>query len=119
MSPTELEKQSAAEAVAWAHDALELGYGEIGLAVEADERTVRRWHRRTVVPRGHHREKLEQLRELRHLLRSVFEDDAEADAWLHGSVAAFRGRTPISLVRQGRLGAVIEVLATMEAGAFL
>lgn len=119
MSPTELEKRAAAEAVAWAHDTLELGYSEIGMAVEADERTVRRWEGRKVVPRGRHREKLEQLRELRHLLRAVFESKPEADEWLHTSVPAFRGRTPISLIRQGRLEAVIDVLATMEAGAFL
>jgi hypothetical protein len=118
-TPADLEKQAAAEAVAWAHEALALGYGEIGAAVEADERTVRRWEAREVLPRGRHRARLEELRELRHLLAAVFERKAEADAWLHASVPAFRGRTPISLVRQGRLETVIDVLATMEAGAFL
>ena len=80
---------------------------------------MRRWHGREVAPRGRHRDKLEELRELRHLLAVVFESGAEADAWLRSSVPAFRGRTPISLVRQGRLETVIDVLATMEAGAFL
>lgn len=119
MSPTELEKKAAAEAVAWAHDALELGYSEIGAAVDVDERTVRRWEGREVVPRPRHREKLEQLRELRHLLQAVFESKAEADEWLRTSIPAFRGRTPVSLIRQGKLETVIDALATMEAGAFL
>ena len=119
MTPTELEKKAAAEAIAWAHETLELGYSEIGLAVEADERTVRRWEGQQVVPRGRHRGKLEELRELRHLLKAVFETRAEADAWLHASVPAFRGRTPISLIRLGKLEAVINALATMEAGTYL
>jgi uncharacterized protein (DUF2384 family) len=119
MSPTELEKRAASDAIGWAHESLDLGYQDIGRAVDADERTVRRWQGREVVPRGRHREKLEQLRELRHLLGVVFEEQANADAWLHVSVPAFRGRTPISLIRSGKLDAVIDVLATMEAGAFV
>ena len=109
MTPAELEKKAAAEAIAWAHEALDLGYAEIGAAVEADERTVRRWEGLEVVPRGRHRANLS----------AVFESRAEADAWLRSSVPAFRGRTPISFVRQGRIETVIDVLATMEAGAFL
>lgn len=119
MTTIDLEKNAVVEAITWARESLELGYGEIGSAVQADERTVRRWVRRAVVPRGEHREKLEQLRELRHLLGAVFDSEAEANAWLYASVPAFRGRTPISLIRVGKLDAVIDALATMEAGAFL
>ena len=118
MSPAEREKQAAADAVAWAHERLALRYPEIGRAVDADERTVRRWHGRHVLPRGRHREKLEQLRELRHLLAAVFASQANADEWLHTSVPAFRGRTPLSLIRTGRMETVIDALASMEAGAF-
>ncbi len=64
MTPIELERAAASDTVAWAHDQLDLGYREIGLAVDADERTVRRWEGREVAPRGHHRAKLEELREL-------------------------------------------------------
>jgi hypothetical protein len=118
MTPAELKKKTASEAVAWAHDALELGYGEIGAAVDADERTVGRWEGREVVPRARHQAKLEALGELRHLLGIVFETKAEADEWLHTPLPAFRGRTPMSVLRAGRLEQVIEVLATMESGDF-
>lgn len=119
MTPAQLEKIATAEAVAWAHETLDLGYSEIGVAVEADERTVRRWQDCEVRPRAQHRAKLEQLRELRHLLKEVFDLQAEADAWLRSSVRAFRGRTPMSLIRQGKLDLIIEVLATMESGALV
>jgi uncharacterized protein (DUF2384 family) len=119
MTPVEREKAAASETVTWAHDDLRLAYGEIGLAVEADERTVRRWQSREVAPRGRHRARLEDLRELRHLLRAVFATPADADEWLHSSVPAFRGRTPISLIRRGQVEKVIDALATMESGAYL
>lgn len=119
MAPFDLEAAAASETVAWAHDDLSLGYREIGVALEANERTVRRWAGREIAPRGHHREKLESLRELRHLLRTVFPHEAERRGWLHASVPAFRGRTPISLIRAGRVEKVVEVLATIESGAYL
>lgn len=119
MTPIELERAAASEAIAWAHEDLDLAYREIGLAVEADERTVRRWVGREVSPRGRHRAKLEEFRELRHLLRVVFESEEEAHGWLHSSVPAFRGRSPISLIREGKIQRVVEALATMESGAYL
>lgn len=119
MTTVEIEKAATSEAISWAHSELALGIREIGMVVEADERTVRRWKGREVVPRGHHREKIEQIRELRHLLEEVFENKAEAREWLLSSVRAFRGRTPISLLRQGKIDSVITVLATVESGAYL
>jgi uncharacterized protein (DUF2384 family) len=119
MTPIDLQKRAAAETVSWAHDDLALAYSEIGRALRADERTVRRWRSREVAPRGEHRERLEELRELRHLLLAVFATWSEAGEWLHTSLPAFRGRTPISVIRQGRIGPVIELLATIEAGAYL
>jgi uncharacterized protein (DUF2384 family) len=118
MATMEREKKAVAATIAWAHDDLSLAYGEIGLAVEADERTVRRWHGMETAPRGSHREKLESFRELRHLLETVFESQLEAEDWLHSSVPALRGRTPISAVRRGHVDAVVGILATMESGAY-
>ena len=119
MALATLKKQTAAQAVAWAHETLELAYTEIGAAVDADERTVRRWQEQGVAPRGRHQDKVQELLELRHLLKELFPTTAEANGWLHASVPAFRGRTPISLLRSGKMDAVIDVLATMESGSFL
>ena len=119
MTPTEIRKKRAAETIAWAHAQLALAYSEIGAAVDADERTVRRWEGREVAPQARHQEKLESLQELRHLLGVVFETKAEADEWMHSSVPAFRGRSPQAMIRRGKLQEVIDVLATIESGAFL
>ncbi len=119
MAPVGRATAAAAGLVSWAHDDLELAYREIGLAVKADERTVRRWERREAVPRARHMAKLEELRELRHLLEAVFEFSEQAHGWLRSSVPAFRGRTPISSIRQGKIKQVVEVLATVESGAYL
>lgn len=119
MAPTELRKKQAAETVAWAHRELALAYGDIGAAVDADERTVRRWEGRTAAPQARHEERLESLQELKYLLGSVFATKAEADEWLHSPLPAFRGRSPIAMIRRGKLGDVIEVLATIESGAYL
>jgi ribosome-binding protein aMBF1 (putative translation factor) len=119
MTTTELERNAGAEAVGWARAELNLAYTEIGHAVEADERTVRRWAGREISPRGRHREKLEELRELRHLLNEVFDSPEQADEWLHSSVRAFRGRTPLALIRAGKVQEVNGVLATIESGAYL
>jgi uncharacterized protein (DUF2384 family) len=113
------EAATASETVAWAHDGLDLAYREIGHAVQADERTVRRWAGREIAPRGRHRRKLAELRELRHLLGVLFASDAEIRSWLHTPLRALHGRTPIAQVRAGGTGAVVEILATVEAGAYL
>lgn len=119
MTPVEQEKIAASKTVAWAHDVLALGYREIGAVVEADERTVRRWEGREVLPRARHRVRLGAFRELEHLLKAVFDSKEEANEWLHSPLPAFRGRSPMAVIRSGQLGKVVEVLATIESGAYL
>lgn len=119
MSPVQTERRAAADVINWAHSALALNYGEIGVALRTTERTVRRWRSCLITPRGDARERLETLRELRHLLMAVFGTEAAAAEWLHSSVPALRGRTPASELRSGRIESVIEILATMESGAYV
>ena len=109
----------AADTVAWAHDVLALSFGEIGAAVDADERTVRRWRGSEVAPRARHQASLEALVDLRHLLEEVFETPKAAAEWLNTPIKAFRGHPPVTMLRRGRLKDVVEVLATMESGAFV
>jgi uncharacterized protein (DUF2384 family) len=118
-TPSELRRKAAADTISWARQALDLPFGDIGRAVDVDERTVRRWHRREVLPRRAHELRLESLRSLRHLLGEVFARETEATEWLHTPLRAFRGQTPVSLIRRGRLDDVVEILATMESGAYL
>jgi transcriptional regulator with XRE-family HTH domain len=119
MATTERELDAAQETVDWGHDALGLTYEEIGATLGVSERTLRRWRNGLNLPRRSQREKLEDLRELRYLLAEVFPQPADRDEWLHSSSRLLRGRTPISFLRQGRVAAVRDALATLETGAFL
>lgn len=109
----------AAETVAWAHDTLALTFGEIAAAVDADERTVRRWRGAEVAPRARHQASLDALVDLRHLFEQVFANRKDAVEWLTTPIKAFRGHPPITMIRRGRLQDVVDVLATMESGAFV
>ena len=119
MTPGQTERRAAADVINWAHSALDLNYGEIGVALQTTERTVRRWRSCQFTPRGPALDRLETLRELRHLLTAVFGTESAASEWLHSSVPVLRGRTPASLLRSGRIESVIEILATMESGAYV
>lgn len=113
-----MEMRATEETIDWAHDELGLNYREIGAALQAHERTVLRWKARQSLASPRHRRRMEDLRELRHLLREVFRDEDAANTWLRSSVPALKGRTPISYIRAGRVGRVLEILATFQAGAF-
>lgn len=119
MATTERELDAAHETVGWSHDALGLTYQEIGASLGVSERTLRRWRNGMNLPRRSRRERLEDLRELRYLLTQVFPQPADRDEWLHSSSRLLRDRTPMSFLRQGRVAAVRDALATLETGAFL
>ena len=109
----------AAATVAWANETLALTFGEIGAVVAADERTVRRWRGSEVAPRARHQASLEALIDLRHLLEAVFPNRDAATGWLETPLRGLGGHTPLSRLRRGRLQEVVDVLATMESGAFV
>lgn len=119
MTDADLRAKRAAETVAWVHNELALGYREIGAAVDANERTVRRWEARAAVPKPRHQEQLQSFQELRHLLQTVFESKAEADEWMRSPLPTFHGHSPLAVIANGRLRDLIEVLATIESGAYL
>lgn len=99
------------------HEALGLGYTDLALALGVDRRTVLRYRRRRTVPAPRVRARLEQLRELRHLLGEVFADFDDGLEWLYSPVNLLRDRRPIDLIRQGALDEVISVLAGLHSGA--
>lgn len=119
LTPAEIEMRATQETIDWARQSLGLNYREIGAVVKAHERTVMRWKARQTLASPRHRAKVEDLRELRHLMAEVFRDEERAAVWLRSSVPALRGRTPISFIRAGKVGKVIEILATFHTGAFV
>lgn len=108
---------STGATIEWVHDTLNLTYQDIGRTVGASRRSVSRWVSREAVPSRQHRKRMEQLRVLRHLVQSLFEDEEEALEWFHSSVPMLRGRTPISLLEEGEIDEVLGVLAGLESGA--
>lgn len=115
-----MELKVATRAIEWARAALGLTNAEVGAALGASERTVIRWTRQANPPRREHRDRIEKLNELRHLLSSVFGDDeGAARVWLHEPVPALRGRTPLSLIVRGQMDGVIGLLAGLESGSFI
>ena len=64
-----------------------------------------------------HQERVEKLQQLRYLLESAFQDERAMLEWLHSPVPAFRGRSPLSLLKEGQLDELIEAVATLDAGS--
>jgi uncharacterized protein (DUF2384 family) len=118
MSMAEIEIRAIDETLGWAHGELGLTYDQIGSILAVSERTVRRWRQEQQVPRPRQKERIEDLRELKHVLREVFPEPGARDLWLHSPSGLLRGRTPMSLLRRGQVSRVASVLATLESGAF-
>jgi transcriptional regulator with XRE-family HTH domain len=118
MATIEREVRAANETLDWARELLGLEWSEVAAAVGADRRTIYRWRHGVSAPSPEHRERIEDIRELRFLLETVFPDPEARLGWLHASVPFLRGRSPLSLIRRGRLADVIGVLAGIESGAF-
>jgi hypothetical protein len=60
---------------------------------------------------------MEKLSELRWLLANAFRSPDIGKRWLHQAVPGLRGRTPLSVLAEGDLDAVLGVLATHVSGA--
>lgn len=117
MNVRDVVLDSTGETIGWVRDTLDLTYEDIGRTVGASRRSVSRWVRREAAPSRQHRQRMEQLRVLRHLVQDLFEDEEEALEWFHSSVPMLRGRTPISLLEEGEIDEVLGVLAGLESGA--
>ena len=113
----EMRLLAANETIDWAHDVLDLSYAAIAEAIGVDRRSLARWRAREHAPSRTHRRAMEKLRVLRFLLEAVLPDEETALEWLHSSVSMLRGRSPVSLLGEGRVDEVTGVLAAMESGA--
>jgi len=112
-----LARVYAQETMTWVRQALELSELEVGKAVQADRKTIQRWRAGVSAPHPEHRQRLEQLNQLRHLLEQCFRSPGAAQQWLHRPGGAFGGRTPFSLLTSGDLTSLIQALSTLAAGA--
>ena len=114
----ELEMAYAETTVAWARQVLELTDPEIAGALGVDRKTVQRWREHRSVPSITHRRRMEKLQQLRHLLETSFRGPEAGERWLHAPSPGLAGRTPLSVLTDGDLDAVLQLLGTLAAGAF-
>lgn len=119
MSAATAPLHAANRTIDWAHDVLGLSYEDIGRAVGAHRRSVARWRSYEHAPSRRHRREMEKLRRLRHRLDTAFEDSEADRGWLHSSVPALQGRTPMSRLEEGEVDEMIHVLAAAQSGAFV
>lgn len=119
----EVRSQFAAEyarqSVEWMKDSLELTNREIGIVLNATTRTVIRWSKLDSSPSRSHREYLENINVLRHLLSVSFRDERAMQKWLMRPLPALQGRTPLNVILRGELNRIIELLGNLKAGAFV
>lgn len=112
-----LERKTARETVENARETFGLPYTELADALDVDRRTLLRYRKESHAPSPRVREQLAKVREIRYLLQEVFESEEAAKEWLYSPVPMIRDRTPIDLIRSGRLDRVIEILAGLHSGA--
>lgn len=106
-------------ALKWAESTLELSDTEMGGALGASPRSVARWREALHQPSERHIQAAERLLELAHALDAVFGSDVERlHAWLHESLPALRGRTPLRMIVSGYIDDVLTILANIDSGAF-
>lgn len=97
---------------------LALSVGEIAETLGATTRSVNRWIARENPPSPEHRDRIERLSELRHLLESVFEDEKSRVTWMNSPLKALRGRSPATALRRQNWDEVLGLLAGLESGTF-
>jgi uncharacterized protein (DUF2384 family) len=117
MTRTELEMEFAGAALGWVERELEMTDPEIGQTLGVDRKTIYRWRKRESVPAPEQRKRMEKLTQLKWFLENSFRTVALGKRWLHQPVPALRGRTPLSVLIDGDIDAVLGVLGTHASGA--
>ena len=119
MTRTELEMEFAGAALGWVERELEMTDPEIGQTLGVDRKTIYRWRKRESAPAPEQRKRMEKLTQLKWFLENSFRTVTQGKRWLHQPVPALRGRTPISVLIDGDIDAVLSVLGTHASGAHL
>jgi len=118
MSRTDLAIAFAGKTVEWAQTELELTAQEVAQAIGANRKTVARWREGQSAPSPEHRRHLERLNQLRYLLETSFRSPEARRRWLHTPAPGLGGRIPYLVITEGDLDRILNLLSTLEAGAF-
>jgi transcriptional regulator with XRE-family HTH domain len=98
---------------------LELDWVDLADTIGVDQSTLFRWRRGESSPRPMAWTRLEQLKELMQVLQRVFAGSDRAREWLKAAKPeAFDGeKTPLEVMKAGRIDKVLTVLHFLARGA--
>jgi len=101
------------------HEALGLDWADIAATVGVDQSTLYRWRHREATPRPMALSRLAQLSDLLQLLRRLFAGADLARDWLGAAKPEMLGgtKTPLEVMREGRLDRVLTLLHFLARGA--
>jgi hypothetical protein len=89
--------------------------GEIGGITRVSERSVQDWASGQRKPEGESRDRLLELKYVIQLLAEVYDDEG-IEIWLHSPQRSLGGHTPLTLLREGRFGVVLEAVDRLAGG---
>ena len=110
-----LKPSARLDAIERAHTTLGLPYSEVARILLTGESTLYRWRSGASAPTGVNRARLVALDEFVSALEDGFPDVDAARSWLATPFAPLGGKTPQSLVADGRVELLVGALAVLAA----
>ena len=101
-----------------AHQSLNFTWRELAEVLDTTERSVYRWKAGDADPGPANLRRIDALLDLIALLDRTFGSAAEARAWLSSKVPALGNRSPLELLKRGRVEEVQETLGRLAHGVF-
>jgi putative toxin-antitoxin system antitoxin component (TIGR02293 family) len=101
-----------------AHQHLNLTWRDLAEILDTTERSVYRWKAGNVDPGPTNLRRIHALLDLITLLDQTFGSASEARAWLTSKVPALGNRSPLELLKRGRVEEVQEILGRAAHGIF-
>jgi len=112
-----MPKKKAVDAIEHAHLSLQLTYSEIATAIAANESTLHRWRSGESTPTAVFRLRLAALSDLINMLERTYPDSGQVGEWLDRPLSCLLGRTPRSVLEEGRPDLLLGILLATESAA--
>src|SRR5919106_810395 len=100
------------------HRVLPFSWREIAAMLDTTERSLYRWKSGAAAPSPPNVRRLDALQDLARLLDETFGSPARIRAWLETRLPALGNRTPLELLRRGRVEEVQETLGRVVHGVY-
>lgn len=119
MTRGELERERVGALLNWVERELGLTGLELARTLSVDTANLDRWRLRESVPAPEQLRRTEELAQLARLVASAFRTLELGQRWLRQPVPALQGRTPISVLVDGDIDAVLTVLGAHVASVYV